>query len=69
MLIHLLSYKPQIFLDVVFKCLVDKYIITYQNIWGEGVVRPHLVEWSYCKVLEPLKGTSSLSHFLHKKCF
>ena len=31
------------------------------------MVRPHLVESSYCKILVPLKGTSILNHFLHKK--
>ena len=31
------------------------------------MIRPHLVESSYCKVLVPLKGTSSLNHFLHTK--
>ena len=33
-------YKPQTFINVVLQCLVDKYVITYQNIWSEGVVRP-----------------------------
>ena len=40
-LIHPMSYKPQFFIDEVLQCLVDKYQITYQNNWGEGVVRPH----------------------------
>ena len=40
-LIHLMSYKPQIFTNVVLQCLVDRDVITYQNIWSEGKVRPH----------------------------
>ena len=35
-LIHLMNCKPQYFLDEVFKCLVNKYQITYQNIWGRA---------------------------------
>ena len=64
-----MSYKLQNFADVVLQYLVGKYVITYQNIWGEGMVRPHLVESSYYKILDPLKGTSSLNHFPHKKYF
>ena len=37
-LIHRKNYKPQIFIDEVWQCLVDKYVITYQNIWGECMV-------------------------------
>ena len=40
-LIHPMSYKPQIFTNVVLQCLVDKDVITYQNIWSEDKVRPH----------------------------
>ena len=54
-------------MDEVLQCLVDKYQKTYQNIWGEGVVRPHLVELDHYKILEPLKGMLNLNHFLHKK--
>ena len=36
---------------------------------GKGVVRPHLVESSYCKTLWPLKGAPILQHFLYKKIF
>ena len=68
-LIHLLRYKPQFFIDEVLQCLVDKYQITYQNILGEGVVRPHLVELDHYKILEPLKGAPDLDYFLHKKDF
>ena len=68
-LIHPISYKPQYFIDEVLQCLVDKYQITYQNIWGEGVVRPHLVELHHYEILEPLKGAPDLNHFLHKKRF
>ena len=68
-LIHPISYKPQYFIDEVLQCLVDKYQITYQNIWGEGVVRPHLVELDHYEILEPLKGAPDLNHFLHKKRF
>ena len=68
-LIHPMAYKPQFFTDIVSQCLNDKYEITYQSILGEGVVRPHLVASNYCKILRPLKGTSSLNHFLHKKYF
>ena len=42
-LIHPMSCKPQFSIDDVVHCLADKYKTTYQNIWGEGVVRPHLV--------------------------
>ena len=34
-----MRYKPQIFTNVVLQCLVDKYVITNQNIWSEDVVR------------------------------
>ena len=53
-LIHPMNYKPQILIDEVLQCAVDKYVIHYQNIWGEGMVTHHLVEWSYCKILVPL---------------
>ena len=33
------------------------------------MVRPDLVESSYCKTLGPLKDTPILHHFLHKKYF
>ena len=33
------------------------------------MVRPHLVESSYCKTLVPLKGGQILHHFLHKNIF
>ena len=62
-----MNYKSQIFIGEVLQCLVDKCVITYQNIWSEGMIRSHLVESSYCKILVPLKGMSSLNHFLHKK--
>ena len=64
-----MSYKPQFFVDEVLQCLVDKYQITYQNIWGEGVVRLPLVELDHYKILEPLKGALDLDHFLHKRRF
>ena len=52
--------KHQIFTDEVFlQCVFDKYVITYQNILGEDMVRPHLVESSYYM--------SNLNHFLNKK--
>ena len=44
-------------------------MVTYQNISGEGMIRPHIVESSYSKIFVPLKGMSSLNHFLHKKWF
>ena len=68
-LIHHVSYKPQFFIDEVLQCLVNKYQITYENIWGGGVVRPHLVELDHYKILEPLKGAPDLNHFLHKTRF
>ena len=68
-LIHPMSYKPQFFIDEVLQCLVDKYQITYQNIWGERMIRPHLVELDHYKVLEPLKGAPDFNHFLRKKVF
>ena len=68
-LIHPKSYKRQIFTDEVLQCLFNKYVITYQNIWGKSVVRPHLVGSSYCKTLEPLKGAPILHYLLHKTYF
>ena len=65
-LIHPMSYRHKFFIDEVLQCSVDKCQITYQNIWREDVVRPHLVESSYCKTLGPLKGAPTLHHFLHK---
>ena len=62
-----MSCKSQSFIDEVLQSLVEKFQITYQNIWVEGVVRPYLVESSYCKILVPLKGTSSLNHFSHTR--
>ena len=59
----------QIFIYEVLQYLVDKNVMTYQNIWSEGMVRPHLVESRQCKILVPLKGTWSINYFLHKKCF
>ena len=56
-------------MDEVLQCLVDKDQTTYQNILGEGAVRPHLVELDNYKILEPLKGAPNLNHFLHKKRF
>ena len=53
-LIHPMSYKPQFLIDEVLQCLVNKYQITYQNISGEGVVRPYLMELDHYKTLEPL---------------
>ena len=68
-LIHPITYKYQFLIDEVLQCLVDKYQITYQNIWGEGVVRLHLLELDHYEILEPLKGAPDLNHFLHKKRF
>ena len=47
----------QIFIYEVLQYLVDKNVMTYQNIWSEGMVRPHLVESRQCKILVTLKGT------------
>ena len=66
-LIHPISYKSQSFIDEILPSLVDKYQITYQNIWGEDMVRPHLVKLDHYKILKPLKGTSSLNHFSHTR--
>ena len=68
-LIDPMNYKPQIFIGEVLQCLVDKYVMTYENIWGEGMVRPHLVKSSHCKILVPLKGVPILRHFFRKKIF
>ena len=48
---------------------IDKYQITYQNIWEEGVVSLHLVELDHYKILDPVKGVPDLNHFRHKKRF
>ena len=66
-LIHPMSRKSQILKDEVLQRSADKYVITYQNIWGEGVVKLHLVKSSYCKMLVLLKSTSSFNHALHEK--
>ena len=42
-------------MDEVLQYLIDNYQITYQNIWGKDVVRPHLVESDHHKILEPLR--------------
>ena len=68
-LIHPMSSKIQFFTNVVLQCLVDKYVMTYQNIWSEGMVRPHLVKSSHCKILVPLKSVPILRHFFRKKIF
>ena len=68
-LIQPMNYKYETFIDEILQCLVDKYVITYQNILSEGMVRLNLVESSYCKIFMPLKGTSSINHFLPKKMF
>ena len=36
-----MNQKPQIFIDEALQWLVDKYAITYQNNWSEGLVWPH----------------------------
>ena len=61
--------KTLIFHRWSHKCLVDKYQITYQIIWGKGLVRPHLVESSYCKTFGSLKGAPILHHFYIKNIF
>ena len=66
-LIHPMSYKPKVFIDEVWQYLVDKYQITYQNIWGKGMVIPHLAKSNYYKTLGPLKGVPILDYFLHNK--
>ena len=48
-LIHPMCYKSQIFTDEVLQCVFDKYVVTYRNIWGKGVVRPHFLGSSYYK--------------------
>ena len=69
-LIHLMSNKPQIFTNAVLQCLVDKYLITNQNIWGEGMATPYLVASSYCKNFGTTESYVKLKPFpTHKKCF
>ena len=65
-LIHPMN-NPNFFIVEVLQCLVDKYQITYQNIWEEVVVRPHLVELEHYKFFQLLKSLSDLIRFLHKK--
>ena len=38
-----MRYKPQILTNVVLQCLVDKYVITNQNIWSEDVRTPGVI--------------------------
>ena len=64
-----MRYKPRIFTGQVLLCVFHKYVIIYQKIWEKGVVRPHLVESTFCKALWPLKGATILHHFLHKNVF
>ena len=64
---HPMSCNPKFSVVEILQCLVDKYQITYQNVWCEGVIRSYLVESSYCKGLRPLKGAPVSHHFLHKK--
>ena len=37
------------------QCLVDKYVITFQNISGKEMVRTYLVELGYSKILRSQK--------------
>ena len=64
-----MHYKPQIFTDEVLQCVFDKYVITYHNIRGKGMIRPHLVESNYFKTLALLKGAPILHHFFTEKMF
>ena len=48
-LIHPIRYKPQIFTNEVSQWVFDKFVITCQNIWRKGAIRPQLVESGYCK--------------------
>ena len=68
-LIYPMRCRSQIFTDEVLQCVFDKYVITYQNIWGKDVIRRHLLESSYCKTLGPQRGAPILQHFLHQKYF
>ena len=68
-LIHPMCYKPQTFTDAVLQCLVEKYVITYQIISGEGIVRPDVVESGYFKTLGPLKGAPIFTTFHTKNIF
>ena len=67
--IHSISYKPHFSIDEVLQRLVDKYQITYHNIWGEGMVRPYLVEFDFYAILEPLIDEPNLKPILHQKDF
>ena len=59
----------QIFTEEVLQSVFNKYVITYQNIKGQGLVTTHLAESGYCKNLWVVKGALILHHFLHKKIF
>ena len=37
-LIPPMSYKPQYFIDNFIQCLIHKYQVAYQNIWGKGMI-------------------------------
>ena len=60
-LIHPMNYKTQFFVNAFLQCLVHKYVITYQNIWSEGMVRPHE---GYCNAWRLLIDVPNVSHFL-----
>ena len=74
-LIHPMSYKFQIPIDEVSQSLVDKYVITNQNVCSEGMVRPRLVKLSYCKFLGAteryvkLKPFTTLKMFFNNYCY
>ena len=64
-----MQYKLQTFTDEFLQCVFDKYVITYQNIWGKGVVRTDLLESTYWKTLGSLNDAHIFHNFLHKKYF
>ena len=58
-----MNYKPQIFIDEVIQCLVDKYVVMYQNIWGKGMARPCLSMHGYPKYFGKLSHIYNLLSF------
>ena len=59
--------KLQIPIDEFLQSLVDKYVITYQNVSSEGMVRPRLVKLSYCKFLGATESYVKLKPFTTQK--
>ena len=68
-LIPPMSYKPQYFIDNFIQCLIHKYQVAYQNIWGKGMIRPQFSGTGLLSNSGVTERCAKFSHFLHKKDF